>query len=199
MKVCYRWFVVVAGVLVASVASASAQESKKLQDLVQLCNACHGEAGIPQDKLVPVIWGQHQGYLYLQLRDYKRGDRKHEQMTAVIEQVEREDMLALAEYFSKKPWPQLNQPAAKDDVALIAGRANTAVGCTGCHQDQYRGEGTQARLAGQTREYLERTMIEIRNGVRANNPGMSSLMKSIQEADIKASAEYLAGLNIQAR
>jgi cytochrome c553 len=195
----YRWFALIVGLLLTGVSGAVAQDSKKLQDLVQLCNACHGEKGVPQDKLVPVIWGQHQGYLYLQLRDYKRSDRKHEQMTAVIEQVEREDMLALAEFFSKKPWPQIGQPAANDDVTLIAARANTAVGCTGCHQDQYRGEGTQARLAGQTRAYLERTMIEIRNGVRSNNPGMTSLMKSISEADIKASAEYLAGLNVQGR
>jgi cytochrome c553 len=194
----WRWlFLIVVACLAAT--HAAAQDSKKLQDLVQLCAACHGEDGIPKDKLVPIIWGQHQGYLYLQLRDYKRGDRKHEQMTAVIEQVEREDMLALAEYYSKKPWPALGQPAAKDDVALIAAKANTAVGCTGCHQDQYRGEGTQARLAGQTRDYLQRTMIEIRNGVRGNNPGMTSLMKSIQEEEIVAAAEYLAGLVVTGR
>jgi cytochrome c553 len=197
-----RWstiLIAAVGVASVAVARAGAQDPKKLQEQVQLCAVCHGENGIPQDKLVPIIWGQHQGYLYLQLRDYKRGDRKHEQMTAVIEQIEREDMLALAEYFSKKPWPGLAQPAAKDDVALIAARANTAVGCTGCHQDQYRGEGTQARLAGQTQDYLQRTMIEIRNGVRANNPGMTSLMKSIKEDEIAAVSEYLAGLTISGR
>ncbi len=178
---------------------AAAQESRKLAEQVQLCAACHGENGVSIDKLVPIIWGQHQGYLYLQLRDYKRGDRKHEQMTAIVEQLEREDLMVLAEYYSKKPWPRIAHPTASDDIILKAAQANTAVGCTGCHQDQYRGEGTQARLAGQTRDYLHRTMIETRSGVRANNPGMTSLLKSIQEDDLAALAEYLAGLTITPR
>lgn len=194
----WRW-ALAAAMMAAHALPAVAQTSKRLQEQVQLCAACHGDNGLPQDKLVPIIWGQHQGYLYLQLRDYKRGDRKHEQMTAVIEQLEREDLMVLAEYYSKKPWPRTTVPPAKDDVALKAARANTAVGCTGCHQDEYRGEGTQARLAGQTREYLLRTMIETRNGVRANNPGMTTLMKSISEDDIVACSEYLAGLTITPR
>jgi cytochrome c553 len=173
--------------------------SGRLHEQVQLCNACHGESGVPQDKLVPIIWGQHQGYLYLQLRDYKRGDRTHDQMTAVVEPLEREDMLALAEYFSKKPWPRVTRAPAKDDVAMRAERANVAVGCTGCHQDQYRGDGTQARLAGQTPDYLLRTMLETRSGVRGNNPGMTTLLKSIGEDDIAALADYLAGLVITPR
>jgi cytochrome c553 len=176
-----------------------AQDSGRLHELVQLCDACHGASGMPQDKLVPIIWGQHQGYLYLQLRDYKRGDRTHEQMTTVVEQLEREDMLALSEHFSKKPWPRVTRAPAKEDVALRAERANVAVGCTGCHQDQYRGEGTQARLAGQAPEYLLRTMLETRSGVRGNNPGMTTLMKAIGEDDIAALADYLAGLVITPR
>ncbi len=177
----------------------NAQDPKRLQELVQLCDACHGASGIPQDKLVPIIRGQHQGYLYLQLRDYKRGDRTHEQMTAVVEQLEREDMLALAEYFSKQPWPRVTQPPAPQSVVLRAERANAAVGCTGCHQHQYRGEGTQARLAGQTRDYLLRTMLETRSGERGNNPAMTALLKAIGEDDIAALADYLAGLVITPR
>src|SRR6516162_8888489 len=68
---------------------------------------CHGENGIPQDKHFPVIWGQHQGYLYLQLRDFKRGTRKSDAMTPFVEHMERDDIMALAEYFAKKPWPDL--------------------------------------------------------------------------------------------
>jgi cytochrome c553 len=110
--------------------------------------------------------------------------------------LERPDMLAIAEYYSKKPWPRNTQKPANDEIALKAARANTAVGCTGCHQEMYKGEGTQARLAGQNREYMQKTMLEIRSGVRANNAGMTTLMKSIQEDDIIAAAEYLAGLTL---
>jgi cytochrome c553 len=160
----------------------------------QLCSACHGDTGIPQQKTTPVIWGQQLGYLYLELRDYKSGARKNDQMAAVAAGLERDDMMELAQYFSLKPWPNLGQPPAPQPVAAQALRATTSVVCTSCHQEGYNGEGTQPRLAGQQRDYLAQTMLDFRDGKRANNPGMSDLMKSIQESDIPPIAEYLAGL-----
>src|SRR4029450_4417452 len=85
---------------------AAAQDAARLQEQVQLCAACHGGNGVPQEKTTPIIWGQTLGYQYLQLRGYKNGDRKNEQMTPVVEMLERQDLLALAEYFSKQPWPR---------------------------------------------------------------------------------------------
>jgi cytochrome c553 len=168
--------------------------AQTLEEKAQMCGGCHGESGVPQEKTTPVIWGQHQGYLYLQLRDYKRGDRKDDQMTPVVELLERDDMMALAEYFSKKKWPRLDQPQAGADVAARAQRANGSIGCTGCHQASYLGEGTQPRLAGQWKEYLLQSALDFRTRKRANNPGMSDLMKATSEDDLKAMAEYLAGL-----
>ena len=86
--------------------------AQTIEDKAQLCNACHGEDGIPQDKTIPVIWGQHQGYTYLQLRDYKRGARKNDHMSPIAETLERDDMMALADYFAKKPWPDLSSRPA---------------------------------------------------------------------------------------
>jgi cytochrome c553 len=165
-----------------------------LEDNIAMCGSCHGENGVPQEKTTPVIWGQTEGYLYLQLRDYKRGDRKNDQMSPIAEQLERDDMFALAKYFSQKKWPSLGQPAAPPEVAARARRANGSVGCTGCHQESYLGEGTQPRLAGQSKEYMLQTMLDFRSRQRGNNPGMSDLMKATSEDDIKAMAEYAAGL-----
>jgi cytochrome c553 len=172
----------------------SAATAQTLEDKVLLCNACHGENGIPQDKAVPVIWGQHQGYTYLQLRDYKRGDRKNDQMSPIAEALERDEMMALAEYFANKPWPNLRQPSAPAPVRERAQRSNVAVGCTGCHLAEYQGAGTQPRLAGQTRDYLARSMLDFRTGARGNNPGMTTLMTATPEEDIAALADYLAGM-----
>jgi cytochrome c553 len=181
-------------VLAALLALAARESSaQSLQEKVQLCTACHGENGIPQDKSIPVIAGQHQGYLYLQLRDYKSGARKNEVMSAVATALERDEMLEIAGYFSNQPWPALRQPEASAAASAQAQRANVAIGCTGCHQGEYQGDGTQPRLAGQSREYMQRTMLDFRNGARGNNPGMTDLMKAVSEADIIAAAEYLAG------
>jgi len=168
--------------------------AQTIEEKAQLCAACHGENGIPQDKTTPVIWGQYQGYLYLDLRDYKSGARKNDIMSPLAQTLERDDMMALALYFSQKRWPDLQQPSAPPDVAARATRANASVGCTGCHQGQYQGEGTQPRLAGQSQEYLRQTMIDFRNRARGNNPGMTDLMLATSEDDIAALAQYMAGL-----
>jgi cytochrome c553 len=168
--------------------------AQTIEQKTQLCSACHGESGVPQEKATPILWGQQLGYLYLQLRDYKSGARKNDQMSAVAASLERDDMMALAQYFSQKPWVSLAQPRAFEAIAAQALRATSAVVCTSCHQEGYKGEGTQPRLAGQQRNYLAQTMLDFRDGKRGNNPGMSDLMKSISESDVAVIAEYLAGL-----
>jgi len=170
--------------------SAGAQTEQK----TQLCAACHGESGVPQEKTTPSLWGQQLGYLYLQLRDFKSGARKSEQMSAVAASLEGDDIMALAQYFSQKTWVSLAQPPASQAAAAQALRASSAVVCTSCHQEGYKGEGTQPRLAGQQKDYLVQTMLDFRDGKRGNNPGMSDLMKSISESDVAVIAEYLAGL-----
>jgi cytochrome c553 len=168
--------------------------AETIEEKAQLCAACHGENGIPQQKSTPVIWGQHQGYLYLDLRDYKSGARKNDIMSPLAQTLERDDMMALALYFSQKRWPDLQQPQAPPDVAARSTRVNASVGCTGCHQGAYQGEGTQPRLAGQSREYMQQTMLDFRTRARGNNPGMTDLMLAISEDDIAALAQYMAGL-----
>jgi len=81
-----------------------------------------------------------------------------------------------------------------NDVAAQAKRADTSVVCTSCHQEGFKGDGTQPRLAGQNREYLQKTMTDFRTGTRANNPTMTDFMRSITEADSEALAAWLAGM-----
>jgi cytochrome c553 len=165
-----------------------------IAEKVEVCAGCHGVDGKPIDKLIPAIWGQQLGYLYIQLRDFKRGDRKNEIMQPIASAMERDEMLAIAEYFSKKPWPDLGQPRAPKEVATRALRANSSVGCTGCHLDQFQGDGTVPRLAGMSREYMTKTIDEFRSRARGNNPGMSDLMIATNPQDLAALEEYLSGL-----
>ena len=161
-----------------------------------LCATCHGEQGIPINKQTPVIWGQNEGYLYLQLRDFKSGTRKNALMNPIAATLEKEDQLALAAYFTKQKWPNLQQPSAPNDVAATAQSTASSVGCPGCHLAYFQGDGTTARLAGQWQEYLHNTMLAFRDGSRGNNPGMSDLMKATSTDDLAALSQYLAGLQI---
>jgi cytochrome c553 len=187
--------VLLAGILFMS---GSALAADPIEDKAKLCTACHGEQGIPQLKTTPVIWGQNEGYFYLQLRDFKSGARKNELMSPVAATLEKADMLALAAYFSKLKWPNLQQPQAPQAVATKALTASASVGCPGCHLAHYQGDGTTARLAGQQHDYLIKTMTDFRDKKRGNNPGMSDLMKATSPDDIAALSQYLAGLQIEA-
>ncbi len=103
-------------------------------------------------------------------------------------------MRALAAYFSAKPWPNLGQPAAEDAAVRTALQTNASVGCTGCHGANYVGDAAIPRLAGQQRDYLAKTMLDFRNKVRLNNPGMTDLMNAAPAPDLAAVAAYLAGM-----
>ncbi len=173
---------------------ATLSDAQSIEEKVQVCAGCHGEDGKPIDKTIPTIWGQQQGYIYIQLRDFKRGDRKSEIMQPIASAFERDDMLAIAAHFSQKPWPDLGQPRAPKDVSAQALKANSSVGCTGCHLDQFQGDGTVPRLAGMGRDYLGKTMADFRTRARGNNPGMTDLMLATSPDDLAALAEYLSGL-----
>jgi cytochrome c553 len=190
-----RIFILVA-IALAIAFPVLAAHAEDIEEKARLCAACHGENGVPPEQSfpVPVIWGQNLGYLFFQLRDFKSGTRKNDVMSPVAEALPREDLMALAQYFSKKPWPKLQQPHPPADVAALAQRANASVVCTSCHQDGFIGEGTQPRLAGQERAYLEKTMTEFQSGARGNNPGMTDLMKSLTPQDISALAAWLAAM-----
>jgi len=186
-------YLVLAGLALWAVSAMAQQPTPTLAERIVVCATCHGERGVPIDPSIPVIWGQQQGYLYLQLRDFKSGDRKNELMSQIAAPLERDDMMALAEYFSAKPWPNLGQKPASDADIAVALRTNVAVACTGCHLGEYQGASTVPRLSGQGHDYLLKSMKDFRSRERGNNPGMSDLMRASSEPDLAAMANYLAG------
>ena len=182
---------VVAAVLLAG---ASAAWADSIEDKAEVCGACHGEKGLPAEPAIPIIWGQHEGYLYLQFRDFQKGARKDDQMTPIAQSLSKEDALALAEYFAAKPWPRTGAPEASKADTAIALTAIKSVVCTSCHREEFQGDASIPRLAGQAHDYLAKTMMDFRTRARANNPGMSDLMNTVTPEQVTAMAAYLAGL-----
>lgn len=189
-----RFGAFISAVILGTAALGAGARADTIEEKAAVCSACHGEKGVPTEKNIPIIWGQQEGYLYLELRDYKKGARKNEIMSGIAETLEKDDMKELAAYFAAKPWPNLGQPAASDADVVQAKTANSSVGCSACHLSQFEGTGTVPRLSGQSHEYLTKTLAEFRSGERANNPGMTSLAQAASEPDLKAMESYLAGL-----
>ena len=148
-------------VLLLGLATSNGQ-AQSIQEKAQICSACHGDDGVPakQSFPVPVIWGQNFGYLFAQLRDFKSGARQSEQMAAIAQTLEQADLMPLAQYFSKKPWPNLEQPRPPDDIVGTIKRVNAGIVCTSCHLQDLKGDSITPRLAGQTQAYLHKIMID---------------------------------------
>jgi cytochrome c553 len=181
-------------VLAALLAGAPAAWADSIEDKAELCGACHGLKGIPEYPTAPIIWGQNAGYLYLQLRDYQKGARKDDRMTPIAQGLVKEDELALAQYFSTKPWPKTEAPDASKADTASAMTAIKSVVCTSCHLEEFQGDSSIPRLAGQEHDYLAKTMMDFHTRARANNPGMSDFMNTVTPEQLTAMAAYLAGL-----
>jgi cytochrome c553 len=65
------------------------------------------------------------------------------------------------------------------------------VGCGGCHVNNWTGFSANPRIRDQSTAYLAATMRQFRSGSRANSPGMSDLVRTLDEGEIDAVAAYL--------
>jgi cytochrome c553 len=181
-------------VVAALLSAATVAWADAIADKAEVCAACHGETGLPAEPAIPIIWGQNEGYLYLELRDFQKGARKDDRMTPIAQSLSKEDAEALAAYFAGKPWPKTGAPSASKADETSAITAIKSVVCTSCHLEEFQGDSSVPRLAGQSHEYLSKTMTEFRDRTRANNPGMSDLMNTVTPEQLTAMAAYLAGL-----
>ena len=67
--------------------------------------------------------------------------------------------------------------------------------CAACHGPD--GNSTNAqypRLAGQHADYVEAQLTAFRSGARHNNPVMTAVAAKLSDREIKAVADYVAGL-----
>jgi cytochrome c553 len=167
--------------------------AQNVGELIDVCTTCHGEDGLPEDPLVPIIWGQEYYYLYVQLRDYSAGRREHEIMTAIAHDLTKAQMKALAQHFAAQTWPGIGFRA--EDADIKAARSmETAGQCVQCHLGGYDGDSRVPRLAGQKPSYLKQTMLAFKNRTRKNAPDKASLLETFDAAGIAAMANYLGGL-----
>src|SRR3984893_3303102 len=70
-----------------------------------VCNACHGDNGVPKGPSIPIIWGQQENYLLKQLRDFEHGDRNAEVMAWMSKTLTPAELAPSAVNIAKKTWP----------------------------------------------------------------------------------------------
>jgi cytochrome c553 len=74
----------------------------KLPETAAACTACHGTDGVGTLPENPTLAGQHADYLERTLNDYRLGKRTNPIMGTFAKALTRDDIRALAAYFSKQ-------------------------------------------------------------------------------------------------
>jgi cytochrome c553 len=82
--------------------SANDVTADKRPKASETCLACHGTNGVGITADFPTIAGQHQDYLERALHDYQKGNRKNAIMAGIVVSLTKEDIEALAAYYSKQ-------------------------------------------------------------------------------------------------
>jgi cytochrome c553 len=180
--------------LLAGFAGVSAAQAQAIEQKAAVCQACHLSGTLQSTSVIPNIWGQSEGYIYIQLRDFKSGARNAPEdaaMRGFAATMSDQDMLEIAKYASTQPWPKV-EPISTDAALLKKGAYATAmVGCGGCHFNDWKGFSANPRVGDQSTVYLAATIRQLRSGSRANSPGMSDLVRTLDEGEIDAVAAYL--------
>lgn len=176
-------------VVFAAALSGPAVAADDIEAKLQVCGACHGQNGVPNDpKTVPIIWGQTQVYLVKQLHDYRAGDRDNPIMAAMAKTLTQEELRPAAAYLEKKMWP------AHTAAAANATAPDGIQVCQACHQQGFVGGMPAPRLVGQSYEYLIKQMNSFADGTRTNNMDMVKIMQELTPAQRETMAHYIAGL-----
>jgi len=193
-KIMLKFITRTALLLLAGVAGVSAAQAQAIAQKVAVCQACHLTGTLQSTSVIPNIWGQSEGYIYIQLRDFKSGARNAPEdaaMRGFVATMSDADMLEIAKYASTQAWPKV-EPISADKALLKKGADAMAVlPCVGCHFNDWKGFSANPRIGDQSTAYLALTFRQFRSGARANSPGMSDLLRTLGEGDIDAVAAYL--------
>lgn len=167
---------------------------------IPACVSCHGAAGNSTIAQYPKLAGQHGAYAAKQLGDFKTPQRNNNVMTPIAKAMTPEDMNNVAAYLEA----QAQKPGAarnKDTIELgkkiyRAGLTEKNVpACASCHGASGGGMPAQfARLAGQHQDYTTAQLVNFRTGARNNSAQMTTIAKRLSDDEMKAVADYVAGL-----
>ena len=172
--------------------TAHAQNVEAGKQKAEACVACHGPNGNSQAGMFPVLAGQTDRYIYLQLNDYKEGRRKNAMMSAIAAGLEKQDMLDLAAYFSQQKQARTGFKTEPARVTAGAKKAEETL-CAMCHLGGMKGQNEVPRVAGQQVEYVINQFKAFKARERTNDAGnMTSVAQTLSEEDMINLAHWIS-------
>ena len=210
-----RTLLYVAAIALWPAASALAQDPAAKPDLAkaqtivnQVCAACHGTDGNSPSPANPSLAGLPAEYITAQLAHFKSGVRANPVMLGMSASLSPADMAALGAYYAQQKPKGLT---ARDPELVKIGQglyrggdaAHGVPACSACHGPSGAGvPKSYPRLAGQHGEYTYAQLKAFKAGERGadkegkdvNGRIMAAIAAKLSDTQMKALAEYTAGL-----
>ncbi|MCU7372247.1 c-type cytochrome [Paucibacter sp. O1-1] len=199
--------ILLSGLTFAAAAFASGAPVQAKPDLAkgqaiatQVCAACHTADGSRGSPANPILQGQHPDYLSKQLLEFKEGKRNNAIMKGFAATLSDADMKNVAAFYASK---QAKPGFAKNKELVSLGEKIYRGGiadrqipaCAGCHSPNGAGIPAQyPRLSGQHSDYTELQLTNFRVNTRANSAQMTAIAAKMNDREIKAVSDYIAGL-----
>jgi cytochrome c553 len=164
------------------------------------CLSCHGANGNSSIAANPKLSNQIEAYTHKQLVDFTTPQRVNPVMTTYAKMLTDEEKRNVAAYLAVQ---KTKQGAAKNKDTVELGRKiyrggiaeKGVAACASCHGAAGAGIPVQyPRLAGQQQDYTTAQLVAFRTGDRKNSPQMTALAQRLSDAEMKAVADYIAGL-----
>jgi len=181
-------------------AAPKADLAKGAASYAAVCVACHGADGNSSVPLQPTLAQQHPEYLMKQLLEFKSGSRQDAVMQGFAAMLTEDDARNISWWLASQP---LKPGFAKEKDLVMQGERIYRGGimdrnipaCAGCHSPNGAGLPSQyPRLGGQFAEYTVKQLVDFRDGARGNNSVMVDVAAKMNDREIKAVADYIAGL-----
>ena len=182
-------------------AAAKPDLAKGQATSTNVCAACHTSDGSRGSPANPILQGQHPEYLVKQLTEFKSGKRANAIMMGMAATLSEDDMKNVAAFYAGK---QAKPGFAKNKELVSLGEkiyrggiADRSVpACAACHSPTGAGIPAQyPRMAGQHADYTEAQLVAFRGGVRKNSLQMTGVAAKMNDREIKAVSDYIAGLH----
>jgi cytochrome c553 len=188
-------------------AQANAPQAAAKPDLAKgeasygaVCASCHGADGNSGSPANPKLAQQHPEYLVKQLQEFKSGKRANAIMSGMSASLSDQDMKNIGAWLGT----QKAKPGFAKDKELVAlgeriyrgGLADRNIAaCAGCHSPNGAGIPAQyPRLSGQHADYTASQLVSFRDGIRKNSLQMSQVAAKLNDREIRAVSDYIAGL-----
>lgn len=164
------------------------------------CASCHGANGNSTISVNPKLAGQIEAYTHKQLADFATPKRNNPIMSTYAKLLTDDEKKNIAAYLST----QVQKPgAAKSSETVELGKKiyrggiaeRGVAACASCHGASGAGIPDQyPRLAGQHQDYTIAQLASFKGGARPNSDPMATLAKRMSDDEMKAVADYIAGL-----